>query len=138
MEKRYIRQMPLYAAIAFTFADTPSGTFVPMIEVPPKAIEVDGFVEVTTAFNGVTTDAVTVGSEADPDSHLASTSVKAVGRTALTGLEGPGSAKRTIGVTRTDTGGSATAGAAILVLGYIEQGRKTENYGQLDGGPVGS
>ena len=134
--RRYSRQLPLYAAIAFVASELPSG-FTPILQLPPKSIELSGFVDITEAFDGVTSDTISVGTEAAPTGYLAATTAKAVDRLALTVAEGVNATKKTIGITRTTVGGAANAaGEGVLVFGYVQVGRHTENFGELDGGPV--
>lgn len=139
MNKRFPRQTLLYALISFTYADLPAGEFVPLVELPPGAVQVPGlsFIDVETVSNTGTTDVLDIGTEASPNAYGNDVNFKAAARTALTGVPvGRGAAKRTIGITRTPVGTAATAGEGILCVAYIQAGRQQEQYGSLDSGPV--
>lgn len=136
INKRFERQTLLYAMIVFAYSDLPSGTFVPLIELPPGAVQVSGFVDVTTASNAGTSDVLDVGTSGTPNGYANDINFKAAARTALTIPAGRLSAKSTVGITRTAVGTAATAGAGMIALGYLQEGRHTEQYGSLDGNPL--
>lgn len=141
MNKRFQRQGILFALITFDYADLPSGTFVPMVELPPGAVLVPGVscLDVKEASDTGTTDVLDVGTSGTPAAYANDANFKAAARTALTGLPvGTLDAKQTIGITRTAVGTAATVGEGSLLVGYVQNGVHCSNYGTLDSGPITS
>lgn len=137
LSKRDARQFIQYAIVSFLFSDLPSGTFVPLVQLPPGAVEVEGFVDVETASDAGTSDVLDVGTSGTPAGYANDINFKtANARTALTLTKGRASARREIGITRTAVGTAATAGAGVLVVGYVQAGVMHEGYGTLDTGPA--
>lgn len=135
--KRYERQTALYAAIAFAIADLPSGTFVPMIDLPAGSVVLEGFTHISTASDAGTSDVLDIGTEASPAAYHNDLNFKSAARTAFTTLPASRATTRTqVGITRTAVGTAATVGAGVLVIGYIVEGRATENFGKLDCNPL--
>lgn len=124
------RQYGLTAVVDFAYGDLTSGTSADAVELPSDAIITGGHVYISTAFNSATTDVIIVGDTDDDNEYLTSTSIAALGLTALvpTGLKL--SAGKKITVTWTGVGTAPSAGAGQLVINYIRQGRSNENQGQ--------
>jgi hypothetical protein len=135
MERKDIdtrRQSVLYAEQAFTVADLVNGEAVPVIYLKPGTRILRGFLDITTAFDSDTSDAIEVGDTVadDVDKYLTSTSVASTGLTALTGIpanDGAIDTGEALTITWTGTGSpAATAGAGVLTVEYVEDGRQTE------------
>ena len=124
------RQTPLIANVDFTYADLTSGSAIEAIDLPPGAIVIGGYLNITTAFNSGTTDLLEIGDGADADKFVAGGADN--GSTAQTVLFDVAAqwteytAKDTVDVTWTAVGTAATAGAATLVVESIIDGRACE------------
>lgn len=111
------------SAITTTVAYT-NATVVSIGTLPANAQIVDVNIDVTTAFNAATTNTVTVGKNGSAAAFVASTSVGSAGRAsvATTGVYSAwadtGSTEVDIGVTFSQTGTAATAGAARVTVVY--------------------
>lgn len=133
-------QYPLVAEFTFNFDDTmvntagntvdfgkvnlggAAGSFV-VIPLPVGAVVIGGDLTVETAFDTAGFD-VTVGDTASANRYLASTDVKATGRTALvpTGYRGAGE-NVVLGFSSDDV---CTAGKATLRVEYVIASRSNE------------
>ena len=133
------RQTVLHAERDFSYDDFTSGTAKAMIYLPPGARILSGFVDVTTAFNSGTSDAIVVGDTEgvdDVDRYIASCDGQATGVTAFTarttGTTGvPGQVIGTaeaVTVRLTSVGTARTAGAGKLVITYAVDSRVTEYH----------
>jgi len=118
------RQEIVSAYVDIAFGDLTSGSNVAAIDMPVNAIVVGGDLVVTTAFNSATSDALIVGDVTTTNRYLASTSIAATGRTALT-LTGftVTATQPAVRVTWTGVGAAPTAGAFRLRVDYIVKGR---------------
>lgn len=139
--KRFSRQTMLVAAIAFALADLENNTFVPMIELPNKAVVDSAFTLVTEAFNDSGTEVLDIGTSSSNNAYHNDLNLKSAAKTAFTTLPGTvaGSqldAKVTVGIKRVAQNNDGTAGTGVLVIKYFVVGRGGENFGTLDGGPI--
>lgn len=123
------RQYELSAIVDFTYADLTTGVAADAIELPSDAIITGGHVYISVAFNSLTSDVIIVGDTDDADEYLTSTSIAAIGLTALTPTGVKLAAGKSITVTWTGVGTAPTAGTGQLVVNYIRQGRSNENQG---------
>ena len=129
MATNNITQQPLTTVISdITFSDT--GTFE-IGNLPPNAILVDLKVNVTTAFNSVTSDSLAIGYgaaggvSADDDAFETAVDLQSAGNASLTilkvgevidsGINLPLTAKVT------SAGGSLSAGAATILFTYAQK-----------------
>lgn len=125
--KKVGRQDPLYARVEVTFEDIASGVASEAIDVPAGAIIVDGYVNVTTAFDSGTSDVLDVGDGDDDDRFTSSQiDISSTGATALDLTGHEYAEKDTIDVTWTAAGTAATAGVFELVVAYIREDRAVE------------
>jgi hypothetical protein len=130
LQKRAARQSPLEAIIDINFADpTAYGTGENAFSLPQNAIVVGGDLTVITAWNSVTSAALSLGDAASATRYLSAVDLKTAARTALT-LTGY---KHTVGeflkALLVQAGTAATAGDARLRVSYIVQGRQLTNQG---------
>lgn len=129
--KKAGRQEVISAAVAFAVADmgAMNGNDVAAIELPEGAVLLSGVVIIDTAFDGTTSDTLTVGDVADPDRYVAGVDAQAEALTALvpTGLELTTPTDITIAIT--NVGGVATAGAGRLIVEYVVNGRSAFSQG---------
>lgn len=123
------RQYPLTAMVRFTFSDLVSGTYAPMIELPPDAIVVSGFLQLDTLFDSTTSDTVTVGDVASANRYKAAINAKTTAFTALVPTGYQYTSTKTVGITWTGVGTAPTQGAGYLLVEYIREGRSQENQG---------
>lgn len=118
------RQELEVAYVDINLADLTSGTAANAIELPPNAVVTGGDVVVTTAFNSGTSDVIVVGDVTTANRYLASTSIAAVGRTALTPTGFTTTAtQRYVKVTWTAVGTAATTGVVRVCVHYYVKGR---------------
>lgn len=126
------RQTPIEAYVDITFSDLAglSGTATEAIDLPVGAQVVGGDLTVYTAFNSATSDVITVGDAVTANRYLASTSIAATGRTALT-LTGYQtlSTSNKVRVTWTGVGAVPTAGSIRLRVAYIVNKRAAFSQG---------
>lgn len=132
------RQSVLVAKRDFTYDDFTSGTAKAMIYLKPGTTILRGYVDITTAFNSATADAIVVGdtysSTDDVDRYVSSLDAQATGVTSFsartTGTTGVPSQEistaEALTMTWTGTGTAASAGAGTIVIEYIEDERTTE------------
>lgn len=118
------RQQSRWATVDISYADLTSAAAADAIKLPVGAVVVGGSVNVTTAFNSGTSDALVVGDSAVANRYKSSYSIQATGRTALvpTGYVVL-STTRAIQITWTGAGTAITAGALRLEVEYIVPGR---------------
>lgn len=107
----------------FTFADT--GSFVTSIIIPAGSQIIDQMVDVTTAFDSVTSDAATIGKLGTLDAFGTVASLQAGGRTLVDpsaaqalAISDVGAADVPVYVEITSVGGGLSAGAARLTITY--------------------
>ena len=125
------RQDTLVAIVPFTFADFAAhdGTLEDAIELPQNAIVVGGGIVIDTAFDGVTSDTITVGDAGAADRYAAGVNAQAAAYTALTPTGFKMLAQGNVGIGNTNVGGLATAGAGRLILEYVVDGRAHHTQG---------
>lgn len=122
------RQSPRAAYIAIAVADFVAAGGVITLKAPPNSEITQGHINVTEAFDGVTTDTITVGDTADADRYLAATNLKVLGRTNVvpTGfvMGDDSGSTQSLTLTRATTGGAANAvGEVRVYLEYAQLGR---------------
>lgn len=130
------RQTVLVAEREFSYDDFTSATAKAMIYLKPGTRILRGYVDVTTAFNSSSADAITVGDTVadDVDRYATVSDAQATGITAFgartTGTTGVPSQTITtseaVTMTWTGTGTAPTAGAGLLYIEYVEDARQTE------------
>jgi len=129
MATKTITAQPLTAVINdITFSDT--GTFN-IGNLPPKAVVLKVDINVTTAFNSATSDAITIGygafgsTAADPDAFAASTDLQSAGVATvsplLIGEEIESELNVPLTATISSAGGSLSAGAVSVVVQYAQK-----------------
>ena len=123
------RQYELSAVVDITYSDLTSATQTNAIELPSDAIVTGGHIYTSTAFNSLTSDVIIVGDTDDDNEYLTSTSIAALGLTALVPTGVKLTAGKEVTVTWTGVGTAPSAGAGQLVITYIRQGRSNENQG---------
>lgn len=121
--KKSGRQEIISAVVNFAFGDLVDATAVEAVNLPAGAVVVGGALIIRTAFNSATSDtiAVTLGSE----TLLAATDVKTavVSKLFTAGTIAAITAPDTVDITWDGTGTAPSAGAGILVVNYIVEGR---------------
>ena len=129
--KKDSRQDILVAMVPFTFADFTAndGTLEDAIELPQNAVVVGGGIVIDTAFNGTTSDTLTVGDSDVDDRYKAGIDAQATGYTALVPTAFKMLAQGNVGIGNTNVGGVATAGAGRLILEYVVDGRAHHTQG---------
>jgi hypothetical protein len=124
------RQSVLSADRSFNYEDFTSGVAKPMIYVRPGTRILRGWVDITTAWNNVSSASVTVGDTEtdDVDRWLAATvSIKSKALTALLAPLTDSVIDTAEAITMTVTvSGTGNAGAGVLHIEYIEEPRVTE------------
>lgn len=118
-------QAPSVKIADVVLADLTSAEALAVISLPAQAIIIGGHVYVSEVFNSTSSDAITIGDGADADEYLGSTSVQALGRTALvpTGIPCSSENEKTVKITWTSGGGTPTTGALQVIVMYVEPGR---------------
>jgi hypothetical protein len=106
------------AYVEADYTDLASGTFVPLIPLPPGALIVGGAAYVLTASDAATSESVAIGTSATANAYGSVSNSKTAGRTALTLPGGPVSDYTQVGLTRTASG-AQTAGRYGLYVEYI-------------------
>lgn len=117
------RQEAQFAYVDVAFADLTSGVAQIAVKLPPGSIVLAGSLNVVTAFNSATSDALVVGDATVANRYLASTSLQAAGRTPIvpTGFVTTGN-ETSVKVTYTGVGAAPTAGALRLEVSYVTKG----------------
>ena len=107
-----------------------SATFLNIMDLPPDAIVVGGFMQITQVFNSSSSDAITVGDGTTGNRYLTSTSVQALGRTVLvpTGVQLTTKTLQKLGITWTSGGGVPTTGQGWLFVEFIIPGQGDDFY----------
>lgn len=107
----------------FDFEDT--GSFASGIILPAGAQIIDQIVDVTTAFDSGTSDALEIGTEADPDAYGDVADLQAAGRTVVdpdatqcAAIDDIGDADVPVYLTVSSAGASITAGEARITITY--------------------
>ena len=128
------RQTVLVAKRDFSYDDFTSGVAKSVIYLKPGTRVLRGFIDVTTAFNSGSSDAIEVGDTETPDvdRYLASTDVSVTGLTQFSTLtpvaNGVIDTAEAITIELTSSGTAATAGAGVIVVEYVEEERQTEYH----------
>lgn len=126
------RQWPLCAVVDIAYSDTPTtATFYEAADLPVTARVIGGALVVKTAWDS-TTNTFAVGDSGAAARYLSATDLKTVGTTAFDFSADDGSAPLDIGVTYTETGTAATAGAAQLIILYTMDGKANEVQPSVD------
>lgn len=124
--KNVNRQWPLYATVRITFEDLVDGEAVALTGLPGDAVVISGELTIQTAWDSGTSAALDVGDSDTADRYAAAVDLTTTGRTALT-LSGyqttiPGDILGTLA----EDGTAAEAGEAVLIVGYVVEGRGNE------------
>lgn len=114
------------AYVEADYTDLASGTFVPLVPLPPGALIVGGAAYVLTASDAATSEAVTIGTSGSASAYGSVSNSKTAGRTALTLPAAPVADYTVIGLTRTAVG-AQTAGRYGLYVEYIIAGAQDES-----------
>lgn len=111
------------ATVDFGLTNTAATTAV-IIPLPPGAVVLSGYLNVTEAFDAATY-AVTIGDTTDPDRYLTTADRKGVAKTPLvpTGYVGVG---ENIVIVFTAADACVATGLATVVVEYIVRGRACE------------
>jgi len=124
------RQSVLAARREFNYEDFTSGVAKPMIYVRPGTRILRGWVDITTAWDNVTSASMTVGDTEgtdDVDRWLTATDAKTAALTALLAPLKNSVIDTAEAITMTMTVvGAGSAGAGVLHIEYIEEPRVTE------------
>ena len=127
------RQEVIAAKVTLTYATLSSDAAVAegVIQVPEGAIVVGGFINVKTAFDSTTSDALDIGDGGDDDRYTATPiDLQSTGVTALDITGYQYTAEDNIDVEwTTGSTGTATAGEAEIVVQYIVNGRAAFSEG---------
>lgn len=125
--KNSSRQYPLVAKVEFAYDDLTSGVAEEAIDLPGGARVVGGRIAITTAFDSVTSDTLTVGDGTTADRYASGVDGQAVGSTELTPDEAANTVgKGAVGLTWTESGGGVSQGAGFLEVEYVIDGRANE------------
>lgn len=127
------RQYPLGAFVDFAFGDLTSATLSVAFELPADAVVIGGHVEITTAFNSGTSDALTIGDGTAADRFIditaGSGALSAGLTTAFTADGFKYTAPDNIDLLWTAVGTAATTGAGRVYIQYVIIDRAQENQG---------
>lgn len=124
------RQWPLWAYQEVGFADLPTGITTEVIDLPPNAVIIGGFSEVTEAFNDGTAAVADIGITGDDDAFEAAQALGSVTNPAIefaAGLLTNTGNGTTVTVTPTYTADDNTTGKLRIGVAYIMYGRANEN-----------
>lgn len=126
--KNDARQRVMSCFVDVGFADLASGVAEEAIQLPANSVVVGGFVDVTEAFNSLTSDSLAIGDAGSVGEYAAAIDLKAAGVTALTvtGKENPVITELLATVTSV---GTPTAGAFRVVVNYIATNRADFSQG---------
>jgi len=116
------------AYVEADYTDLASGTFVPLITLPPGALIVAGAAYVLTASDAATSEAINIGTTATGNAYGAVSNSKTAGRTALTMPPALTASQTSVGLTRTAVG-AQTAGHYGLYVEYVLAGASDETSG---------
>lgn len=113
----------LTQTVTFDFSDT--GAFATTIILPANAQIIDQIVDITTAWDSVTSDALEIGTSADPDAFGDIADLQTSGRavadpdaTQCAAIDDIGSSDVTVYLKINSAGGGLSAGAARLTITY--------------------
>ena len=124
------RQEVIAAHVPFSLEDfDAAGSTEVAVEIPQNAIVVGGYVNITTAFDSGTSDALTVGDGDDADRYAAGVDAQATGATDLTVTGYKYDTADSVDITFTPNGTAATQGEGELVVQYIVVGRAAFSHG---------
>jgi hypothetical protein len=124
------RQYPLWAYQQAALADLPTGVTTDLIDLPPNAVIVDGFLETSEGFNAGTSAVMDVGITGTPTKFLTDSNVAAPATVsfAVAVLAIPtGTTGTKITVTPTYVGTAATLGKLWVGVAYVIRARANEN-----------
>lgn len=121
-----VGRVVLAQSAAFTFADT--GSFASGIILPAGAQIVDMIVDVATAWNSVASDALEIGTAANPDAFGDIADLQAAGRAVAdpdvdqaAAIQDIGDSDVPVYLTISSSGGSLSAGSAVLTVTYVQK-----------------
>ena len=122
------RQYPLVATQRFDFSQLVSGEAIEIVKIPFNSIVTGGSLILTAAFDSGDSDAITVGDDggnatADADRYLTLADAQATGLSALVPTGFQFLTMGAVTLTWTGVGTVPTAGAGILVVEYVTEGR---------------
>jgi hypothetical protein len=127
--KNHGRQYPLWAYQEIALADLATGVEIEAVDVPRDAVIVDGFVEVTVAFDDTTTATLSVGDAALATRYATTVDLKTLGITkmavAALGFAYPSGGAVTVSPAfGTDDN---TVGTARIGIAYLSYAKANEN-----------
>lgn len=122
--------LAIYVPLAFNTITSAAGAAEAVVQVPEGAIVVGGSIGVTTAFNSATTDVLDLGDGGNDDRYTATqVNLQTVGENKLDLTGYQYTAQDNIDIKWTAAGAAATAGAAMLTILYIVEGRAQVSEG---------
>ena len=124
--KNVNRQWPLYSVTRITHKDLVNGEAVALTGLPGNAVVVSGEITVQTAWDSETSAELNVGDSATADRYVAGVDLTTTGRTALTLTGFQTQAPGDILGALAEVGDAATVGEALLIVGYVVEGRGGE------------
>lgn len=124
--KNVNRQWPLYSVTRVTFEDLEDTVAKALTELPGNAVVVDGGLNVQTAWDSGTTATIDIGDADDPDRYFAAVNLAATGYTAASITGDQMDVPTEVTGTLAEDGTAAEAGEALLIIGYVVEGRGGE------------
>ena len=129
--KDHGRQWPLWAYQSAGFADLPTGVATEVIDLPPNAVIVGGFSEVTEAFNDGTAATANIGITAAGTTFETAQALGATTNPAVEFAAGmytnTGASGTSVIVTPTYTADDNTTGVLRIGVAYIVPDKANEN-----------
>jgi hypothetical protein len=127
--KNHGRQWPLWAYQEIPLADLATGVAIEAIDLPRDAVVVDGFVEVTVAFDDTTTATLSIGDAALATRYATTVNLKTLGATKIAvanlGFAYPSGGAVTVSPAfGTDDN---TVGTVRVAIAYLSYGKANEN-----------
>lgn len=133
--KKSGRQDPIVATASFVYSDVTDDTYAAAVDVPAGAIVTGGYLAITTLFNSATDDKFSIGDKvgaasATKDTYAAlSADITATGIIAIVPTGKKYAEASTVGVVWNGSGTAPSAGAGLLVVEYIVDGRAAFTQG---------
>lgn len=123
------RQWVLWAYQEVSYDDLVEATEVEIIDLPPRSVIVDGFVEVSEANNQGTSAVADIGITGTPTQFTTDTNLATVAaaKFAVANLGVPTGNGTAVTVRATLVGAAATAGKFRVGVAYVTQNRSNEN-----------
>lgn len=129
--KDHGRQYPLWAYQEVTLADLSSAASIEVIDLPPNAVIIGGFSEVTEAFNDSTTYVANIGITGTATAFETGQDLTSLTNPAVEFAAGlftnTGATGTAVTMAATAGTGDATAGKVRIGVGYILPNRANEN-----------